>query len=115
QVKQWVDQLDNPQFAVREKAATELQQVADQVLPQLRQTLQGQPSPEARRQLEEIVQQAEAASSDRLRYLRAVETLEWIGTPEALSMLDRLAGGGPDATLTREAKASAQRLRAQQK
>jgi WD40 repeat protein len=114
QVKQLLGQLDNPQFTVREKAAAQLQHVAEQVLPLLRQTLRGQLSPEARRRLEEIVQQAESTSPELLRSLRAVEVLEWIGTPDVLPVLDRLATGAPDATLTKEAKASAQRLRAKQ-
>jgi WD40 repeat protein len=110
-VRQLLTQMDNRQFTEREKAASELQQVADQVLPQLRQALRGQLSPEVRRQLEEIVRQAETTAPDLLRSLRAVEALEWIGTPEVLPVLDRLASGAPDATLTKEAKASAQRLR----
>jgi hypothetical protein len=45
-----------------------------------------------------------------LRELRAVWILERIGTPPAREVLEKLAGGFPDAPLTRDAKASIQRL-----
>jgi hypothetical protein len=45
-----------------------------------------------------------------LRAIRAVAVLEHIGTPEAHELLQSLAGGTPESRLTREAKASLQRL-----
>jgi hypothetical protein len=42
--------------------------------------------------------------------LRCVEVLEDAGTPAARRLLARLAEGSPQARLTREAKASLQRL-----
>jgi hypothetical protein len=46
----------------------------------------------------------------QLRDLRAVEVLEHIGTPKARQVLRTLARGAPAARLTREAKASLQRI-----
>ena len=46
----------------------------------------------------------------RLRALRAVEVLEYIGTTEAKKLLMALAQGAAEARLTREAKASLKRL-----
>ena len=45
----------------------------------------------------------------------AVEVLEQAGTPEATQLLQALASGAPEALLTREARASWQRLAAQVK
>jgi hypothetical protein len=45
------------------------------------------------------------------RDLRAVEVLERIGSPEAKQVLESLAKGAEGARLTREAKASLERLK----
>jgi hypothetical protein len=42
--------------------------------------------------------------------LRAVAVLEYLDTPPARQVSEALAGGAPAAQLTREAKASLQRL-----
>jgi hypothetical protein len=49
-------------------------------------------------------------AGERLRTLRAVEALELIGTPQSREVLRHLAGGAPEARLTREAEASLRRL-----
>ena len=41
---------------------------------------------------------------------RFVEVLEMIGSPETRRVLKRLAGGAPEASLTRQAKAALERL-----
>ncbi len=45
-----------------------------------------------------------------LRDLRAIEVLEHTGTTESKHVLLTLAGGAPQAQLTREAKSSLQRM-----
>lgn len=47
---------------------------------------------------------------DGLRAVRAVEAVEWIGTPDAVKLLDRWAGGPADSALAAEAKAARARL-----
>ena len=49
-------------------------------------------------------------SGEILQALRAVEVLEYIGTPEAHRVLQALAQGVPEVRLTVEAKASLERL-----
>ncbi len=48
--------------------------------------------------------------SESLRGLRALHALEQIGTTDARELLRKLAGGAPEARLTREAKASLDRV-----
>jgi hypothetical protein len=104
--------LDNERFEARQQATTELEELGEQAEVALRQALAGQPRPEARRRLEQLVEKlAEPVPSpDRLRVLRAVEVLEYSGTPEAHRLLGDLAQGAPEARLTREAKAALERL-----
>jgi WD40 repeat protein len=49
-------------------------------------------------------------SSEELRTVRAVQVLEFAGTPAARRLLADLASGAPEALLTREARASLDRL-----
>ena len=63
-----------------------------------------------RRRLGQILDRLEAGPPEVLRARRAVEALEWMGTPAA-EFLDTLAGGAPEAVLTREATAARDRIR----
>ncbi len=107
-----VARLDHDQFEVRQSAMQELEEQGEMAEPILRDTRTGQPSPEVRRRVEELLAKLEAPlrASGRLRDLRAVELLERADTPEARRLLEALARGAPGARLTREAKASLRRL-----
>jgi hypothetical protein len=50
------------------------------------------------------------AAPEKLRVIRAIETLETIGTAEARALLEDLARGAPAARLTQEARESCARL-----
>ena len=78
----------------------------------LRRLVESKPSVEAGRRAEELLDKLRGgrASGELLRSLRAVEVLEDVGTPQARHLLNTLAGGTPEARLTREAKASSRRL-----
>jgi RNA polymerase sigma factor (sigma-70 family) len=106
--------LDNDQFAVREKAAKNLEHLGDVAIAACEKALQGQPSAEVRRRLESFLEKqaksAWKASPERLRALRAIEVLEHIGTLQAQELLKSLASGEPQARLTQEAKAALGRL-----
>jgi hypothetical protein len=103
--------LDNDDFAVRERATDELSKLGELADPALRKALAGNPSPEVRQRLKRILNdRVGGLSPEQLRDLRAVEALEHIDTPEARRLLETLAKGAPEVRLTREAAASLERL-----
>jgi len=57
QIKQWLADLDNSEFRVRDHAARELSKLGNTAGPALRQALKGDPSPEVRRRLEALLTQ----------------------------------------------------------
>jgi hypothetical protein len=102
--------LDNDLFAVRDAAAKELAKQGEGIAPLLKHALEGQPSPEARKRIEAILDRLRAGpSGETLRALRAIQALEYNGTQEARALLGKLAEGAP-ARQTREAKAALARL-----
>jgi len=107
--------LDNEEFSVREKASAELEKLGEAAAAACRQALAKQPSAEVQHRLEALLKtQLETWSSNspgHLRLLRALATLEFSGTVEARQVLQRLARGAPDATLTEDAKAALGRMR----
>jgi WD40 repeat protein len=109
-VRQLVEILDSDDFEKRQKAAAELEKQDDTTASLLRQILMKvKPSLEVRRRLQQIVE-AIQSKPESLRAVRAVEALEWIGTPEAVRLLGELAHGAAEARLTREANAAKRRL-----
>ena len=112
QISQLIADLDSDQFSTRKKASDELEKVGEPIAPALRKALEGEPTLEARKRLEELLAKAtdKPPAGETLRSLRAVEVLEHIATPEARQFLQKLAGGTPDARLTGEAKAALERL-----
>jgi WD40 repeat protein len=112
QVRRWLADLDSERFEVRKQAQAALEKLGDLAEPALRQTLADKPTLEMRRRVEEILKQLRrpVTQPEALRALRAVAVLEDIATPEAKEILQRLAGGAPEARLTQEAKASLKRM-----
>src|SRR5262249_11604410 len=103
--------LDSDRFAVRQKATEELERLEELAAPALRQALEGKPSLEAGRRIRALLERVRTIPPrESLRGLRAIETLECIGTPDAQQVLKSLAQGTPEARLTQEAKAALQRL-----
>jgi hypothetical protein len=104
--------LDSDRFETRERASAELQQLGEQAEPALRKAMAAKPSLEASRRLRALLDRVERRmlSAEQLHALRAVEVLEHIGSPEAQQVLRTLAEAAPRAVLTREAKASLERL-----
>jgi len=103
-VAQLLKDLDDKQFAVREKAAEELEKLGEQTEAALRMALSAKPSAEVRRRLEQLLQklQGPITRSEAIQGLRAVEVLEQIGTPEAQEVLKAVAQGAPEAASRRK-------------
>jgi hypothetical protein len=109
-----IDDLDSSQFPVRQRATQELERLGEPAGPALRQALTGQPSPELRRRVEQVL---EAHKTQRLhpspgqrQLARAIEVLERIGSGEARRLLAVLAQGAPEAAVTRDAQGALDRL-----
>ena len=70
---------------MREKATSQLEQLAELAEPALRKALAGNPSGEARRRIEELLDKVERRSvaGEQLLALRALEVLEGAASPEA--------------------------------
>jgi hypothetical protein len=114
QVKRLIADLNNAQFTVREKATTQLLTLDVQVLPAIRKALAARPDPEMRQRLERILAQLDGpwirGGPETIRGARAMGILERIATSDARQVLEKIARGDPEARLTREAKASLERL-----
>jgi WD40 repeat protein len=113
ELKRLLAQLDSEKYADREGAFRELKKLAPAVEGELRQALDGKISPEVRKRLEKLLEAWEKrpASPDELRSVRAIQTLEQIGSPAARAMLTQLSEGAPGAWITTQAKLAAGRVR----
>lgn len=105
--------LNHDRLGTREKATLELERIGALCEPALRAALKKQPSTEARRRLERILEKIESPvpSPDTLHALRAVEVLEIIATAEAKQQLESLARATPANRLTQDARIALDRLK----
>jgi len=114
-VARLIADLDSEEFSVREKASAELEKLGEAAAAACRQALDKRPSAEVRNRLEAMLKKQlevwSGGSSEHLRLIRALETLEYSGAPEARQVLERLAQGAPGATLTEDAKAALGRMK----
>jgi len=112
QMAQLIADLDNKSFQVRQRAAAQLERLGEVAEPLVRAALEGGPSLEARRRLEQLLPKVTniLASPARLGNARALEVLDRLGTAEARRLLEELARGAPEDWVTQEASASVRRL-----
>ncbi|MGL6096929.1 MAG: PQQ-binding-like beta-propeller repeat protein, partial [Fimbriiglobus sp.] len=101
--------LDSPHFHERDAATRDLAAVADQSLPLLRELREAIPSGEAATRLDALIAGARRPTPAAIRVVRAVEAVEWAGTPAARDLLRGWADGADGAWLTREAAAAVRR------
>jgi hypothetical protein len=104
-------ELESDDFTTRDKAAKELEAVADRADFMLLEALAANPPPETRQRIQRILEAAGPPSSERRRQLRAVEVLEHIGSAEAREVLAALAKNTEESLLKREARAAIERLK----
>ena len=117
-VDQLIDELSHERFAVRNNANAALEKLGDLAAPMLREALgRKELTLEARQRTEKLLKnlRGPVTSPERLRVIRAVEAVEYIGTPAARKLLEQLAQGAAEARVTVEAQEALRRLRNTQK
>ncbi len=112
-IERLLHQLASPHFTIRENATARLEEYGLLVELPLQAALCREVPLEARRRIDLLLSRARQKQPTEadLRALRAVQILEAIATPAARRLLESLGTGYPGAILTREARASARRLR----
>jgi len=107
QVEKWIAEVEDSQYAVREKAVAQLQRFGASHEALLRQARDKAASLELRRRLDIIL---ERRDPEKLRRTRMLEVLERIGTGPAQRLLQEFADQPEDTELSREAGAGLKRL-----
>jgi WD40 repeat protein len=92
------------------KASDELAGYGPAILPALKAAQAKETDPDVKLRLVVTIRRADAGAADEARLLRTVETLERIGTAEAVKLLRELAKGDRGDATAAEAKASLGRL-----
>jgi WD40 repeat protein/HEAT repeat protein len=108
-IARWIADFDSDQFAVRKQATDELAKLEEAAEPALRRALAGRQSAEAKRRTRQLLEKVQHLREsppppDRLRLLRALQVLEFIGTAEARQLLEAYAQGPPESAMTPTAK-----------
>ena len=104
QTAKLITALDDKDAGVRDASARALAEVGQQIGPDLRSTLDANPSMETRTRIEAILQGwTSGLAGETRRMARADETLRMIGSPPAVDP-STLAGGAPCARETQLAR-----------
>jgi hypothetical protein len=113
EVRRLIEQLGSDDFGRREGAGAQLLAQGPRAAPLLAQVLKERPGIEAQRRIERLLAAArgDVLHPQHLRELRALEVLEYLGTPRARRLLEKLARGGAGSVQTEEARACLERLR----
>jgi hypothetical protein len=104
--------LDDPRYRVREEATRRLMDKEKVARPALERRLEERPSAEQRRRVEYILGRLRRAvfPPQTVSAMKAVELLEYVGTPEARELLEAVAKGADEARVTKDARAALERL-----
>jgi hypothetical protein len=109
-VAKLIEQLDDDDVAVREKATEELKGLGKSAEQALRQAMAKTPSPEVDYRLRLLLNHISSDAQGNILIVRAIEVLEYQASPEAKKLLEELAGEQSKDPVKSEAKASLQRL-----
>jgi WD40 repeat protein len=111
-IEKLIVDLDARRFSVRKHALEELEKLGPLATPALEKALKGKPSEELKKRAKELLAKVTGRflSTPQMRAVRAIETLERIGTSEAREVLGSVAEGASHARETVEAKAALKRL-----
>lgn len=102
--------LESEDFTTREKSFKDLEKFREGAEPFLRKALETRLSAEGRERVNRLLDKLKPSSSETLLQVRAIQVLEYVGTKEAFSVLEKLAEGIPEARLTKEAKVAKERV-----
>jgi hypothetical protein len=107
-----IGQLDDDQFAVRQKALAELAKLGHATFPHLKMALDKRPTPEAKQSIEVLLSNSNRTdlTKEQRRWQWAIMAVELAGSPEARKMLQEVAQGSAGAWLAQEAQAALKRL-----
>ena len=97
-----IAQLDDRDYATRERATKELRELGFAAFPALKKALADNPPEELRARAERLL--AATTSPDVRRAERAVEAMQLAGTESARKVIAEWAKGPADETLTKAAK-----------
>jgi hypothetical protein len=111
-VEQWMVNLDDQVFTVRDQAMKDLKDVVHTFGPLIKTRQEKEPAGEIRNRLTFLLKQTagEPLPASLVRELRALAILEQIATAEAVQLLTDLANGAPQARLTNEARDANERV-----
>lgn len=103
--------LGDAEFAIRERAAKNLDQYGEVAVAAVKARISQLPSPESRLRCEAFLTKFTGSGADAAHIAdsRAIELLESLDTDESRTLLKELAGGEPDAFRTQEAKRALER------
>jgi RNA polymerase sigma factor (sigma-70 family) len=107
-----VAELDAEKFAVREKAARDLQAIGEPAVAALQRLLASKPSAEAEQRAKAVLQKiAEPAfTPDQQRVLEVLDLLEQLGTPKAIALLEEIQRDAQVRRVQAAAQSAMQRL-----
>lgn len=104
--------LESGDVAVRNKACRELAQIGPITIPFLQKLYASGINADARQRIEKLLGEPrkQGLLAEELRFLHAIEALEYVGTPEARGLLEIQAKGDPASQVTQHAKEALARL-----